>query len=225
MNTLLNGSLPGEEVLSPSEEVALNTIPEAKSSAKGVSVRYVKSGGKGWYVFRASYNREVMAANDLIESGIYAYVVQRYVMTEKDGKRRKTLKSLIPNIVFAYIDAQSANKFVKDFNAQRGSFLSFYYNHFAKDTYGNNPPLVVPDDEMENFIKATATNSEHLKSVIPEKCRFLGKEVEIVRGYYKGVRGLVARVAGQQCVVVSLANGEFQISTEYIPTAYMREIR
>ena len=48
--------------------------------------------------------------------------------------------------------------------------------------------------------------------------------VEIIKGDYKGVVGRVARIAGQQCVVVSLANGEFRISTDYIPTPFFRVV-
>ena len=40
MNTLLNGSLHGEEAASPSAGVAPGIIPEAKSSQTGVSVEY-----------------------------------------------------------------------------------------------------------------------------------------------------------------------------------------
>ncbi len=220
MNTLLNGSLHGEEATSPNAEVALDIIPEAKSSKTGVSVRYVESSEKMWYVFRASYNREVKAADDLIESAVYAYVPQKYEMVERDGKRKKILKSLIPNIVFAYMDAPSAHELVKD-----NAILSFYYNHFEANEFGRNLPLMIAKNDMLNFIRATSTKSSHLRNVIPGKCRYLDdSKVEVIKGDYKGVTGRLARIAGQQCIVVSLANGEFQISTDYIPTPFLRVI-
>ena len=91
-----------------------------------------------------------------------------------------------------------------------------------------HPPLIVPEKEMISFVRATCTNSEHLKVVDMEKCRFLSdnenKMVEVIRGDYQGVKGRIARVAGQQCIVVSIANGRWNISTEYIPTPYLRVI-
>ena len=50
MNTLLNGSLHGEEATSPNAEVALDIIPEAKSSKTGVSVEYVKDSRESRYI-------------------------------------------------------------------------------------------------------------------------------------------------------------------------------
>ena len=240
MNTLSNGSLQGEEAVSPSAGMIPGSIPEAKSSKTGVSVRYALSPRTDaqWYLFRASYGREVLAADLLIESGVYAYVPQRYEMTERDGKRRKVLKSLLPNLVFAHLSRSEADFFVhgpspKDLDTkdeQRlasaftlSTLLSYYYNHF--ETIGDtlNPPLVIPEREMMNFIRATMTHSTHLKQVDLAKCRFLeDKLVEVTQGSYKGVKGRIARVAGQQCLVVSLANGHWNISTDYIPTPFFR---
>jgi hypothetical protein len=43
----------------------------------------------------------------------------------------------------------------------------------------------------------------------------------VIEGLFKGVEGRVARVAGQQRVVISLS-GIGLISTAYIPTAFLR---
>ena len=220
MNTLSNDSLLGEEAISPHAEVALDILPEAKSSQTGVSVRYVESPDKEWFVFRASYCREVKAADYLIESDVYAYVPQKYDMVERDGRHKLVLKSLISNIVFAYTDTAKARELVS-----LNSILSFYYNHFETTNEGKNTPLKIASQEMLNFIRATSTKSIHLRNVLPGKCRYLdNKEVMVIKGKYTGVKGRVARIAGQQCIVVSLANGEFRISTDYIPTPFIRVI-
>ena len=252
MNTLPNGSLPGEEADSPNAEVTLGIIPEAESSQKGVSVRYVPSPDKAWYVLRASYGRESRVYDLLLELGVYAYIVQRYEVKEVRGKRKKVLVSLIPNIVFAYIPKDKADLYVKApsqpllkagkensagnkvlddvlKNIIELSYLSsFYYNHFEKDEHDadKNPPLTIKEHEMIPFIQATSTKSKNLKSVDLDKCRLLfdNKMVEVTKGDYKGVIGRVARVAGQQCIIVSLANGKWNISTDYIPTPFIKVI-
>ena len=48
-----------------------------------------------------------------------------------------------------------------------------------------------------------------------------GETVEVIDGMFKGVEGRVARVSGQQRVVLSLSNVGL-ISTAYIPTAFLR---
>ena len=252
MNTLPNGSLRGEEADSPNAEVALSIIPEAVSSQKGVSVKYVPSPDNAWYVIRASYGRENRVCDLLLELDVYAYVAQRYEVKEVKGKRKKVLASLIPNIVFAYIPKDKADLYVKgpsrplleagkkNSAGNKGSddvlkiiielsyLASFYYNHFENDEYDayKNPPLTIKEKEMIPFIQATSTKSENLKSVDLDKCRMLfdNKMVEVTKGDYKGVKGRVARVAGQQCIIVSLANGKWSISTDYIPTPFIKVI-
>ena len=97
-----------------------------------------------------------------------------------------------------------------------------YYNHFELDDDQKNPPLTVSCKEMENFIIATCNKSEHLKFVDESQCHFKGGEVvKIIDGNFKGVEGRVARVSGQQRVIVKLTNVGL-ISTAYIPTAFIQ---
>lgn len=58
MSTLSNVATRGGEANPLSVRVAPETIPEAKSTQTGMSVRYVPAPDKRWYVFRASYGRE-----------------------------------------------------------------------------------------------------------------------------------------------------------------------
>ena len=57
-----------------------------------------------------------------------------------------------------------------------------------------------------------------------EQCHFKGGEiVKIIDGSFKGVVGRVARVSGQQRVIVTLTNVGL-VSTAYIPTAFIQII-
>ena len=77
---------------------------------------------------------------------------------------------------------------------------------------------------MENFIIATCNNSEHLRFVDESQCHFKGGEfVKIVDGAFKGVEGKVARVSGQQRVIIALTQVGL-VSTAYIPTAFIQII-
>ena len=91
------------------------------------------------------------------------------------------------------------------------------------DDNKKNPPLTVSRKEMENFIIATCNNSEHLKFVAEEQCHFKGGEiVKVVDGLFKGVEGRVARISGQQRVVITLSQVEL-VSTAYVPTAFIQK--
>ncbi len=199
-----------------------DAIPEVKSSKTGVSVRFVPDTNKHWYVFRASYGRVDKAADLLTDDGTYTYVARRYVWKTMQGKRKRVLEALIPNLLFAYTTEEKAETYIK--HTPELSFLTYYYNHFEQDEEKKNPPLIVPEDEMLNFIRATVSMSEHIMFIQPEQCHYKsGEQVKVVDGPFQGVEGKVARVAGQQRVIVTLSKVGL-ISTAYIPTAFIEKL-
>ena len=219
MSTLSNVATCGGEVKSPSVRLTPDTIPEARSSQTGASVRYVPDVNKSWFVFRASYGREDKASDFLVEDGTYVYVAKKYVRKSVNGKQKKILKPLIPNLLFVYTDRGKAEEYIKATPAL--SYLTYYYNHFELDENKKNPPLTVSCKEMENFIIATCNKNEHLKFVEENRCHFKsGETVRVIEGMFKGIEGRVARVSGQQRVVLSLSSIGL-ISTAYIPTAFL----
>lgn len=222
MSTLSNVETRRGEAKPPSVRVAPDTIPKAKSSRTGVSVRYVPTPGMAWFVLRASYGREDKASDYIVEDGTFVYIAKRYARKSINGRQKKVLKTLIPNLLFVYTTTDKAKEYVK--NTPALSYLTFYYNHFEFDEYQKNSPLTVSCKEMENFIIATCNNSEHLKFVDEEQCHYKGGEiVKVVEGAFKGVEGKVARVSGQQRVIVMIRNIGL-ISTAYIPTAFLQII-
>ena len=222
MSTLSNVTTRRGESNPPSIGFAPDAIPEAKSSQTGLSVRYVPTPGKSWYVFRASYGREDKASDYIVEDGTFVYIAKRYARKTVNGKQKKVLETLIPNLLFVYTTEDKAEEYIK--NTPALSFLTYYYNHFEIDDDQKNPPLTVSRKEMENFIVATCNKSEHLKFVDETQCHFKGGEtVKVVDGLFKGAEGRVARVSGQQRVVISLSSIGL-ISTAYIPTAFLRPI-
>jgi transcription antitermination factor NusG len=222
MSTLSNVETRRGEAKPPSVRLAPDTIPEAKSSKTGVSVRYVPDRNKSWYVFRASYGRENKALDYIVEDGTFAYIAKRYARKTVNGKQKKVLETLIPNLLFVYTNEEKAEEYIK--NTPALSYLTYYYNHFELDDDQKNPPLTVSCKEMENFIIATCNKSEHLKFVDESQCHFKGGEiVKITDGNFKGVEGRVARVSGQQRVIVTLTNVGL-VSTAYIPTAFIQVI-
>lgn len=220
MNTLSNVKNGLDEENPCCVRFAPDTFPEAISSKTGVSVRYMPDSEKNWYVLRASYGREDIVSDFLIEDGTYVYIAKHYVRKMSNGKQIKVLESLIPNLLFVYTTSDKADEYVKETRAL--PYLTYYYNHFETDANHKNPPLTVSCREMENFIHATSNSNEHLMFVSEEQCHFKGGEmVEVTDGMFRGVEGKVARVAGQQRVIVSIMNIGL-IATAYIPKAFIR---
>ena len=222
MNTLSNVETRRGESLPPGIRLTPDDIPEAKSSKTGVSVRYVVSPDKHWYVFRASYGRVKSASDYLVEDGTYTYIAQKYSEKYVDGRKKRYLKPLIPNLLFAYTTEEKATGYVSGTPAL--SYLSFYYNHFKLNDEHKNPPLIISDKEMINFIKATCNNDKHILLVDSSHCHYKnGELVRVIEGPFKGVEGKVARISGQQRVVISLSVIGL-VSTAYIPTAFIQPL-
>lgn len=221
MITLSNVDTRRGEIDPPSVRVTPDTIPVAKSST-GVSVSYVHDNSKSWYVFRASYGREDKASDYIVNDGTFVYIAKRFVRKQINGKQKRCLESLIPNLLFVYTTSAKAEDYIKKTPAL--SYLSYYYNHFELNDEHKNPPLTVPCKEMENFILATSNMNEHLMFVKEEQCHYKGGEsVRVVDGQFKGVEGRVARVAGQQRVVIAISNVGL-VSTAYVPSAFIKNI-
>ena len=222
MSTLSNVETQGGELDPSSVKFTLDTIPEAKNVQTGVSVRYAHDPNKKWYVFRASYGRVDRASDFLINDGTFTYIAKRYTDRIVNGRRRRILKALIPNILFAYTTPEKAESYIK--RTPDLDYLTYYYNHFELDDQQKNPPLTIACSEMENFIRATISKNEHLFFVKPSQCHYKsGEQVQVVDGPFMGVQGKVARVSGQQRVIITLSQFGL-ISTAYIPSAFIEKI-
>ena len=222
MSTLSNVKTRRGEANPPSVRLAPDAFPEAKSSKTGVSVRYVETPDKSWYVFRVSYGREDKASDYLVDDGTYTYIAKKYVERYIRGKRKRYLQTLIPNLLFAYTTEDKAEEYVN--KTPELSYLTYYYNHFELNDEQKNPPLKISCKEMGRFVKATCNKNKHLLFVDPTQCHFKsGELVKIIDGPFVGVEGKVARISGQQRVVISLSQIGL-ISTAYIPTAFLQKI-
>lgn len=74
---------------------------------------------------------------------------------------------------------------------------------------------------MDNFIRLTSIKNPHVIPVTSEKYK-LGDEVVVKEGEFVGIHGKVARIAGQQKVVMELFDGCL-VATAYIPKEEMEK--
>lgn len=223
MDTLPNVDTRRGGTPPPYAGFASDVFPEAQGSPIGVSVRYAPDPTKQWFVLRATYARVSKAHEYLTQDGTKTYFPQHHIQKEINGKKKRVLEPLIPNILFVYATPEKVETYVKHTPAL--SYLSYYYNHFQTDAQGKNPPLTIPYEEMMNFIRATSVDNEHIRLVSPEQCRYKsGDLVRVVEGDFKGIIGKVARVQGQQCVVIEV-EGLCLVATTYVPTGFVEIIQ
>ena len=191
-----------------------------------MSVENVPNGNKQWFVLRVSYGRIDKAKTFVEAKGIECYVPLRYKEVRKQGKKRIISTPLLPSFIFVYATAEQVEALLHDNKVvanESKSLLSYYFDHtiHLQDNPNRNPPLIIRDEAMNNFIRLTSIKNPHIIPVTSNNIQFkLGDMVIVTEGEFKGIRGRVARIAGQQRVVVELFDGCL-VATAYVPKEAM----
>lgn len=224
MVALPNAHAPqgGESLPTGQQPGSTSEIANAKHDVSEESVRYAQKPDYEWFVLRATRGRELKAYETLLSKGVITYLPTRHGLRTKNGRRKWCRLPLVPQLLFLYSKRKEADTLVNC--TPELNYLSYYYNHFAVGSSGYNPPLTVPYNEMLNFIRVTSVNNVHVMNVSPEQVHYkCGELVRIIDGDFAGVIGKVARVKGQQRVVVKL-EGVCIVATAYIPKSFIEKI-
>ena len=221
MNALINAHTLRGRSRSPHVGLTSNVLPEAQSLQTGVSSDYIQKVNYEWFVLRVTYNRTQKACDIISTANVQSYMPMHYVVKKEIGKKKRILQPLLPNLLFIYATREAVNSIIKK-KEDELSVLKFYLDKTKPiEENGKHPPLIIPFAAMTNFIKATSTDSEHVRIVSAEQCHYKsGDTVKVIGGEFEGVIGKVARVAGQQRVVVEIS-GLCLVATAYIPNAFL----
>ena len=196
--------------------------PSIQSNKDGVSVENVLDANKQWFVLRVSYGRIIKAKAFIEAKGLECYVPMRYKEVRKQGKKQIITEPLLSSFLFVYATAEQVETLLHDNNVvanESRALLSYYFDHtiHRQDNPDYNPPLTIREKAMNNFIKLTSIKNPHIIPVITDIIKFkMGDEVVVTEGEFKDIHGRVARIAGQQRVVVEIFEECF-VATAYIP--------
>lgn len=196
--------------------------PSISKNKGGVSVENVLDANKQWFVLRVSYGRIIKAKAFIEAKGLECYVPLRYKEVRKHGKKHIITEPLLPSFLFVYATAEQVETLLHDNNVvanKSRALLSYYFDHtiHRQDNPDYNPPLTIREKAMNNFIKLTSIKNPHIIPVTTDIIKFkMGDEVVVTEGEFKDIHGRVARIAGQQRVVVEIFEECF-VATAYIP--------
>ena len=225
--SLYNGQ-PSDTGLSCPSAGLTSCTPSISKNKGGVSVENVPAGNKHWFVLRVSYGRIDKAKTFVEAKGLECYVPLQYKEVRKQGKKRIITTPLLPSLIFVHASAEQVEALLHDNKVMANesrALLSYYFNHtiHRQDNPDRNPPLTIQDEAMNNFIRLTSIKNPHIIHVTSKNIQFkLGDMVVVTEGEFKGVHGRVARIAGQQRVIVELFDGCL-VATAYVPKEAMRK--
>ena len=227
--SLYNGQPSDTGLSCPSAGLTSRTPSISDDVRNGVSVENVSAGNKLWFVLRVSYGRIIKAKAFVEAKGLKCYVPLRYKEVRKQGQKRIIPTALLPSLIFVHASAEQVETLLHDnkivANESR-ALLSYYFDHtiHLQDNPNRNPPLTIQDEVMNNFICLTSIKNPHIIPVTSNNIQFkLGDNVVVMEGEFKGVHGRVARIAGQQRVIVELFD-ECLVATAYVPKEAMIRI-
>lgn len=226
---MYNGQPTDTGLPCPSAELTSCTPSISENVGNGVSVRSVPTENDQWFVLRVSYGRILKAKTFVEAKGLECYIPLRYKEIKKQYKKRIIIEPLLPSFIFIHTTEEQIEALLhenKVVTNESRPLLSYYFDHtiHRQDNPDRNPPLTIRDEAMSNFIHLTSIKSPHIIPITSNNIQFkLGDHVVVTDGEFKGIHGRVARIAGQQRVVVELFDGCL-VATAYVPKGAMRKV-
>lgn len=143
-----------------------------------------------WYAMSVPYNRVLKVKNMLDEKRIACFVPMRHEVRTIRGRKIRQYVPAISNLIFVHT-TETCLKLFK----QTTSFLQYLVHKVD----GVSHKVIVPDAQMEQFMRVCRTNDEHLIYLKPEEINFSrGTRVRILGGIFHGVEGIFVKVKGKR---------------------------
>lgn len=223
--SLYNGQ-PTDTGSSCSSARLTSCTPSISKNKGGVSVENAPSENKQWFVLRVTYGRIIKAKAFVEGKGLECYVPMRYKEIKEQGKKRVIHAPFFPSLIFVHATAEQVETLLHDNEVMANEsrpLLSYYFDHtiHLQDYPDRNPPLTICDEAMNNFIRLISIKNPHTIPVTSNNIHFkLGDEIVVTEGKFKGIHGRVARIAGQQRVVIKVFDSCL-VATAYVPKEAM----
>lgn len=163
---------------------------------------------------RVSYGQEQKAHDYLTSRKIPVFLPKHYKENKLSGK--KELVNAVKNVLFVHGTINEMKEFIG--SAELPFFHHFYHAQTDTDRRLNMPriPIVIPDKQMENFIRWFDADEADKYFRTKEYTCFEGEKVRIIGGKFIGMVGHVITISGHRRVGVNIDHLGF-IATSYIP--------
>ena len=151
-------------------------------SPKGMSI----SEKTQWFAMRATYSRELEVKNKLDEKGIGSFIPMHYEIRMVGRHKKHQLVPVIHNLIFVHSTCSELQE-VKS---------GISYLQYITDSRSGQK-IIVPDEQMKDFIAVAGTYDEHLLFFKPEEINLAkGTPVRIIGGKFVGHEGIFIKVKG-----------------------------
>lgn len=163
-----------------------------------------------WFALSAPYRSEMKAKTLLEQNNIQCFIPMQYKLVKnRSGRKQKKLLPIISNLVFAKTYKQRLQEV-------KNGVPYLQYRTITQDN--KNIPIIVPEEQMNNFMAVCNTYNEELIYLLPNEVNLKkGTKVKIIGGCFDGVEGIFIKVKGSRKKrVVVLIQGVAAVATTEI---------
>jgi transcription antitermination factor NusG len=164
-----------------------------------------------WYAARVKYRTEQKIKLWLDEKGVEHFIPFRTVLVERNGRKKKREKPVIPGLLFIHTNYQTALAL-----SEESRISITYLRNLETKKF-----LIVPDKQMQDFMFLLDFSESTVRIANTGLRR--GDRVRVIKGDFAGIEGELVRIKGHKRVVVRL-EGLFSLATTYIPGEYLEKI-
>ncbi len=169
---------------------------------------------------RVTYGREMRMKAYLDELGVENFLPLQYQTVVRNDIRSRKLLPAIRNLIFIHASKQVITRLKHEYT--RIEPLR-YMTRTLRSENGRKEILVVPDAQMENFMKVATVQDESVLYLQPSNyLNKVGKKVRIIDGPFTGVEGKILRINKNKKVVVEL-EGIVSVAVAFVPSQFMIE--
>ena len=144
-----------------------------------------------WFAMSATFRREIKARNILTETGLECFIPMRWQpVNKRNGHKTKELVPAVRNLIFVRSRQEELQAIKTDIP---------YLQWLTRPDDGRNIPIIVPDRDMEQFIKVTQDSNEKLIYLRPDEvdlCK--GTPIRILGGPFNGIEGTFIKLRGHR---------------------------
>lgn len=143
-----------------------------------------------WYAMSVPYNRVLKVKGMLDEAQMECFVPMRYEVRTVRGRKVRQYIPAISNLIFVHTTDSCLKMFKQTIP---------YLQYLVRPLDGISRKIIVPDAQMEQFIRVCRNSEGQLLYLKPEEVNLSrGVRVRILGGPFDGVEGVFVKVKGRR---------------------------
>ncbi|MBR1927845.1 MAG: UpxY family transcription antiterminator [Bacteroidales bacterium] len=183
----------------------------------GVS-NIAKANSVNWYPVRMLYGKAGALKKTLDDGEVEYFYPTHTVEKDTPGGLKYVEEPLIRSLFFIHTTPLG----LREIKARFSTSLIPYYD--CSESAGARPPLVVPDSQMEQFMRLCRMKEAGLEYLGEDEPKYhQGDRVRVTDGIFKGFEGYIKRIRHDRKLIVTI-EGVAAFATRFIPPSMLEKI-